>query len=597
MKVYNLFLCLLALALLMPSCNDSFMDRFPETNITEHVFFNSPHDLQTFSNNFYQWISSGTWWDQGTDNMITMDVTEIHRLMSGEITPDNVGQWGGRWPPIRNVNFMIARAYRTVGEPATINHYIGVARFFRAHLYYALVRRYSDVPWFSRDLSNTDIDLLFKPQDPRSLVVDSIMADLQFAVDHIRPGDSRTRLTRWTALAMQSRIALHEGTWRRYHPELGLTDSDRFFELAAYAARQIIDADVFRLHPHYYQLFNSLSLVGNREMIMFAAYDQALRRHNAHSAFDWVTGLSRDLMEDYLAIVDGRAVPFHTIPGYNTKTFVELFQDRSSRDSRMFQTFMNPGHIDVGRTLPAIPTLALGGFPQIKFRPTTFDQLAWGMGHTDLPVIRYAEVLLNYAEARAELGVLTQEDMDMTINLLRDRAGVPRATLAEWLTDIDPVQANRFPNVTSAQRGAILEIRRERRVELAAEGFRLNDLYRWRAGRLLERAPEGTFIRQLGLQDVTGDGVPDIAIVRTQADADAIREDETIPADVRARLTITILDSSATSFKLTGGDSGHIVQISQVDRWTFIEPKHYFFPIDRRDMLVNPNLVQNVFWR
>jgi hypothetical protein len=566
------------------------MDRFPETRITEQVFFSSTKDLETYSNSFYGWLS-GSWWDIGTDNTMYIENHEMYNLMSNNVTTQNAGSWGSHWTRIRNVNFMIARAHQAIGDPAEINHFIGIARFFRAHLYYTLVRRYSDVPWYSRDLSNTDTELLFKPQDPRSLVVDSIMADLQFASDHIRAGSSRTRITRWTALAMQSRVALYEGTFRKYHSELGLSDGNRFLEIAANAAQQVIASNTFSLHANYQALFNSLDLSGNREIIMYDAYDVALRRNNAHSAFDWTTGLSRDLMEDYLAIVDGKAVPFHAVPGYNTMTLVEIFRDKNNRDLRMSQTFMNPGYIQPGRTEPYILNINLGGYPQIKFRPTTSDQLAWGMSYVDIPIFRYAEVLLNYAEARAELGRFTDEDMNMTISLLRDRAGVPRSTLAEWTANIDPVQANRYQNVTSAQRGAILEIRRERRVELAAEGFRLGDLMRWRAGKLLERAPEGVFIRQLGLYDLTGDGQPNIAIVRTQADFNAI------PPEDRPGVTAIILEAANTTIELTGGDSGYIVQKSQVNRWTFVEPKYYYWPLDQRDMLVSPNLVQNQFWR
>lgn len=148
------------------------------------------------------------------------------------------------------------------------------------------------------------------------------------------------------------------------------------------------------------------------------------------------------------------------------------------------------------------------------------------MSYADLPVIRYAEVLLMYAEAKAELGTLTQEDLDKTINVIRDRVEMPHATLAEWMSKIDPVQANRYVNVSSAQKGAVLEIRRERRIELACEGFRYDDLMRWGCGKLMEKAPEGMYVDKLGYIDITGDGQPDYALVKTQAEADAIPEED-----------------------------------------------------------------------
>jgi len=195
-----------------------------------------------------------------------------------------------------------------------------------------------------------------------------------------------------------------------------------------------------------------------------------------------------------------------------------------------------------------------------------------------------------YAEAKAELGELTQDDIDQSINLIRERAGVPRATLTDWMANVDPVQANRYPNVTSAQKGAILEVRRERRIELACEGFRYDDLMRWGAGKLMEKAPEGMYIDKLGYLDLTGDGQPDFAVVATQADADAIPQAD----KEKYKLNVEIL--AGNTFELTGGDKGYIRLISQVNKWNFIEPKYYYSPISTKDIVLNKNLVQNKFW-
>lgn len=587
MKTYKL-LYLVALLLLTQACNDTFMDRFPETDITEPVFFSSPKDLETYSNSFYDYLG-GSYWDVGTDNTIYVENHDIYSMMTNVVNEKNASSWSGYWPNIRNVNFMLARSHQAKGDETEINHFIGIARFFRAYLYYNLVKQYSDVPWYNRDLNDTDAELLYKTQDPRSVVVDSIMDDLQFAATHIQAGNSRTRITKYAALALQSRIALYEGTFRKYHPELGLTDADRFLKIAADAAFEIIDSKVFSLPGNYEALFNSTDLSGNKEMILFIDYDKALRKNNIQSAFDWTTGLSRDLMEDYLALVNGKAVAFQQLPGYNKKTLVEIFEDE--RDPRMAQTLMKPGYIDPGKTTVYRPVLSRGGYPQIKFRPTSSDQLSWGNSYTDIPFIRYAEVLLNYAEARAELGKLTDEDLSLTINKIRNRVGMPTVDLSEWLNNIDPVQANRYKNVSSAQKGAVLEIRRERRIELACEGFRFGDLMRWGLGKLLEKAPEGCYIKQLGYQDITGDGEPDVAIVKTTADADAIPQ-----ADKdQYRLTVFILDN--TAFELTEGDKGYIVLKSQRNKFTFVEPKYYYYPLNQKDMLINPNLIQNEHWK
>lgn len=585
MKTYKL-IYLFALSLFIVGCNDSFMDRFPETSITEPVFFASPQDLETYSNSFYQMIG-GSFWDAGTDNVMYIENADIYNIMMGVINEKNAKAWGDYWKDIFKVNFMIARSHQAVGDKTEINHYIGIARFFRAYLYYNLVKRYSDVPWYNRDLKDTDTELLYKKQDPRTLVVDSIMADLKFATEYIKEGTSQTRITKNAALALQSRIALHEGTFRKYHPELGLNDANEYLELAASAAFKVIDKKKFSL-PDYIGSFNG-DLKGNSDMILYSDYDQALRRNNTHSAFDWTTGLSRDLMEDYLAIVGGKAVPFQQLPGYNTKTLVEIFQD--ARDPRMAQTIMEPGYIDPGKSAVYRLEITRGGYPQIKFRATTADQLAWDKSYNDIPIFRYAEVLLNYAEARAELGKLTDEDMELTIKEIRERAGLPFTSLSDWLANIDPVQANRYSNVSSTQKGAVYEVRRERRIELACEGFRYDDLMRWGLGKLLEKAPEGSYIKQLGYQDITGDGQPDIAIVKTQADADAIPQ-----ADKdNYKLNVFILEN--VTFELTEGDKGYIVQKTQVGKFTFIEPKYYYYPISQNDMTVNKNLEQNKYWK
>ena len=484
-KIKNIGLILIGLAV-MSSCNDSFMDRYPETNITEQVFFSSPEDLKTYTNGMYGYLDAD-YSDTPSDNNLYIEDTDIYKMMRGEIRPNNVGSWS--WSNIRTVNFMLARVGQVKGDQTEINHYVGLARMFRAILYYSKVKDYSDVPWYSCDLQTTDIDLLYKPQDPRTLVVDSIMADLDYAVHNMKDSYSTTVIYRNVALAIQARIALHEGTFRKYHPELNLDDGDRFLEIAVEACQKIIQSGTYSLSektvndlPPYQSLFCSTELTQNPEMILVGDYDKALgRMHNAQAQFDYNTGLSRDLMEDYLVVENGQTKPFHEITGYEIKTYNEVF---NNRDPRMEQTFMKPGTQEVGIAEAHSPSLNLGGYPQIKFRPLTIDQMEWGKSYTDLPIIRYAEILLMYAEAKAELGGVTQEDINASINQLRRRPldataqakglkNTADMVLADITENFDPT---RDKDVTPL----IWEIRRERRMELFYEHCRLHDIKRWK---------------------------------------------------------------------------------------------------------------------
>lgn len=575
----------------MCNCNDSFMDKFPESSISEEMFFRTPKDLELYTNGFYGFITSN-YWDVVSDNVLYSDNSNFYTKMRGEVNPDNSGTWD--WKNIRTVNFMLARAGKAEGDQGEINHYIGLARMFRAKLYYDKVLTYSDVPWYSRDLQTTDTELLYKPQDPRTLVVDSIMADLDFAVNNMKDDmGSNTIWNRYGALAVQARIALSEASWRKYHPELELNDADKYFRIAIKACQNIMDAGKYSLSttpngdiPAYEAMFCNTDLSSNPEMVFYEDYDKALgRMHNAQALMDWTANLSRDLLEDYLVIENGKTKRFQDIPGYATKPYFEIFKDR---DPRLAQTLMAPGFIRANDTKPHVPKLSLGGYPQVKYSPRSYDQIANGMSYTDLPVIRYAEVLLMYAEAKAELGELTQEDVDKTINLIRDRAGVPHASLAEWMSQIDPVQATRYNNVSSTQKGAVYEVRRERRIELACEGFRFDDLMRWGCGKLMEKVPEGSYIPKLGFMDLTGDGKPDYALVATQADADKISEKD------REGVMIEVLEGN--TFQLSEGDKGYIQLVSQIGAWKFEAPKYYYNPISTEDLKLNPNLAQNKFW-
>lgn len=591
-KLIGVFLILVSVGGIV-GCNKSFLDRYPETSMNQGSFFTTTSDLNLYLNGLYGTIPASMT-DVTSDNILSTADQYGYKLMRGEVTTANVGSWSSYWTVIRNINFFLDNAGKVSGTQSDINHYIGVGRFFRAYEYYELVKQYSDVPWFSHALSTSDSASLYKKQDPRALVVDSIMADLNFAVANIKDSTSKTRISKWTALAGLARITLQEGTMRKYHPELGLTNGNSYLQIARDASLKLINSGKFSIYKTngsathtkaYESLFNSADLSSNSEMIMIKVYDLTLGVTTIFkNVFNNTSGLSRDLMEDYLAVSGTNAIPFQQVPGYDTLSFTGVF---NSRDPRLVQTFMQPGYIAPGTTTATIPKFELG-YVQEKYYPLTADQiqLGGGTGYDDMPIYRLGEVYLNYAEARAELGELTQSDLDMTINVLRDRVQMPHAILSSWLANIDSRLANHYPNVSGAMQGAILEIRRERRVELACEGFRWQDLMRWGVGKLAASTPQGIFVSRLGYLDVTGDGIPDMFIGATVADLSQV---------TNSSITKYSLDNAL--FSLSNGTSGFVQLKSQLNKYTFMEPKYYYKPMYDQDILTDPTLFQNSFWK
>lgn len=583
----------IALALIsLSSCNDSFLDRLPETSLVTENFFRSPSDLALFVNKLYL-SESPKYWDPGTDNVVASEKDEILDLIRGNITPETVGGW--YWGQIRELNYFLDNAGKAQGSQELINHYIGIVRMLRGLEYYErIVKRYSDGPWYEHVLKDTDTELLMKTQDTRTFIVDKIMEDLEFGVQNILPDiKDRTVYNKWYAYGLLARIALHEGTFRKYHDELELQSSaDQFLEKAVNACEKIMaNTTDFGIYTDggidaYGNMFISNNLSKCKEILLFKdfSYDLNIKHDVAMNAFSYNTDLSRSLMESYLIKKDGKAVPFSSIDNYKTKTFMETFEDR---DPRYRQTFMYPGYIRPGDAKPFIPNLNLGGYTQIKFVPQDPQQNQWGCSYNDLPLMRLGEILLIYAEAKAELGTLTQADLDKSINQLRDRVGMPHMVLSE-LT-IDPTLEQQYPNVNGNLKNAILEIRRERRVELACEGFRKDDILRWKVGKLLEM-PQGVYIAELNtVFDVTGDGVTDVGVF--------LNKESVKPIYKKKVLYYLEEQGEKTSISLSEGDHGYIILTNDITNpKKFIEPKYYYYPIPKNQFTYNPNLRQTIFW-
>ena len=596
MKKYAINIVLLFVVFLT-GCNDDFMDRFPETRITPEAFFKTAKDLELYTNTYYSSVSP-QWFDYVSDNCVAFaETSEYNDLVRGGISPQTVSGWSKSvWGTLRRYNFFLDNVHKASGDASAINHHIGITRLHRAMWYYEKVKHYNDMPWYSHALTDTDEELLYKGRDPRTLVVDSIMADLEYAVEHISADmGNKTQFNKWYAAAMMARICLHEGTFRKYHDELNLqSTANTYLNKAVTAAEMIMNSGRFSIDKTggkevaYKQLFSNMDLSKSPEVILFKDYDlDALVRHSAsRNTFEWVTNYSRSLMESYQYITeDGKAIPFSTISGYEKKSFIEVFENR---DPRFSQTFMPPGFIRPGQSQPSRPNMNLGGYPVIKYMPATADQYGNTSQYTDLAVSRYAEILLIYAEAKAELGSISQADLDKSINLIRGRVDLPPTVIGAIIED--PNLKKQYPDINSNL--VLLEIRRERRIELVSENFRWDDLVRWKAGHLIEEVQEGIYLDKFGVFDISGDGIPEMGIFESLAT-------NTVPESERSNYSFYYLKSASGSlntFTLTNGDSGYIVMNGELGNRTFKQPQYYYWPIPITQTTLNPNLQQTIFW-
>ena len=590
--------CIIVL-MIITGCNDEFMERYPKTSIAPENFFNTEEDLQMYIYGLYNFGGLGMSTDDAyntTDDAVTTGVSEIKTIMTGTPSSRTILS-GWTWGQLRNVNFFLANFKKANLTQAKMDHYEGLARFFRARFYYDKVLRYNDVPWIDFVMESNSNEL-FVAQDKRTFVVDKIMEDLEFAANHVEKSGKKGEVNQWVVKTFYARIALFEGSWRRYHGELNLTGTaNHYFELAASLSKQIIDEGGFAIYntgkpeSDYRTLFISPDLTINPEIIMPVIYDYNVRSNGWGAGVfgDYETCPTRNIVQTYL-MDDGSY--YSSQPGWQTKQYVEEFQNR---DQRIYQTLTYPGwelrYSSVYSQGLGVHVPRLGknftGYHQIKgFMNTENADYEYGAG-IDWPLLRYAEVLLIYAEARAELGVITSNDLDISVNLLRKRAGMPDMPFSP---QIDPEMARRYPAISS--NALLLEIRRERQVELALEGYRFNDIMRWAAGKLLETPAKGLYFPGLGKYDLNGDGVPDIMLIAGSENVPAVRELNELDVPL-IYYRVGRIGENVDVF-LENGTSGYVEHIATMG--TFVEPKHYYRPVPFTQVVLNPQLYQQFGW-
>ena len=576
---------ILFISLVLLSGCSKFLDRQPLSQISPDNGFNSESELQLYVRSFYdKMLPNADNEDNGfsslyaeTSNNIVL--TGLTSQYTGNRTvPVSGGGWD--WTNLRNVNYFLQN-YNRGGLDTTITYkYVAVAKFFRAYFYFNMVARFGDVPFYSKVIEPNDTASLNKKRDPRTLVMDSVLNDINFAIAHLGTGKDVAEVTKWTALALKSRLCLFEGTFRKYHTEFGLPDASKFLQQSADAAAELMANSGYTVYKGSYGgLFSSLSVIPE-EIILSRQYSFALQIF--HNVNYYTTapsfgkpGLEKSLVNSYL-MKDGTR--FTDIPGYATMQF---YDETQNRDPRLSQTIRTPGYKRIEGSVALPPSYAgtVTGYQLTKFvTAATYD--ANGKSPNPLPVIRYAEVLLNYAEAKAELGTITQADLDMSVKLLRDRVSMPGMDLTAANASPDAYLANQYTHVSGVNKGVILEIRRERRIELVMEGFIWNDLMRWKEGHLLAVQFKGAYFPGEGIFDLDGNGSTDLVIYTGTQPA--------IPNVQFLKL--------GTDVVLENGASGGNIIINGTIPKSFNEERDYLFPLPTQDILLNNNLSQNPKW-
>lgn len=549
------------------------LTKIPEDTISPELFLKNAAQMEMWTNEFYNQLN-----DAESTASISADDNignSIGEIMMGQRTAANESGW--TWNRLRDINYFLQHS-SNCNDAAVRGQYEGVALFHRAYFYYVKVRRYGDVPWYNQVIGSADTKLLFRPRDSREYVMQNIMDDLDKATSdgYLPTKHDLVHVTRWTALALKSRIALFEGTFRKYH---GIDGADKYLKLAAEAADEFMKNSGYSLAKSgdtpYRTLFNSFN-ADPTEVVLARKYDvKASVTHGVQFLIiNNRQGFTRRYMNHYL-MADGSY--FSARPGYETMEFKD---EVANRDPRLSQTVLCPGYIQKGGTQVLPNTLnALTGYQPIKYvGEVAYDGA--NKSYVDFPLFRSAEVYLNYAEAKAELGTLTQDDLDRSINLLRDRVGMPKLEMDKANSNPDPLMKDYYPNVTkSANTGVILEIRRERTIELCMEGFRIWDIMRWKEGMQLTRPFYGCYFHGEGEYDMDGDGQADLLLYTSDKGS--------------FKGTVKKLDQDVI---LTNGTSGYIHALKSIPvKWN--EDRDYLYPIPASERVITRGaLTQNPGW-
>lgn len=597
MKRITYCLTFIASLSLLASCSDFFGDD-PVNTIPTKDFFTSETALETYAVGFLQGhlpsAATLTRGDQYSDICVTTQ-TETY-LKPGGYSAQQASNWAqGNWRPLYNINYFLK--YMQDAAPyvsdAILKHYEGVGRFWRAWFYWEKVKTFGDVPWYAEPIAPDDDEALYKGRDPRAWVMSKVLDDLDFACTYCSVEAKFVNgnvVNRYVALALKSRICLYEGTWQKYR---GLDGWETWLEASIDAAQQLIDDSPYDLltaagpEQNYGKLFRSEQPQAP-EIILCREFGAELGTYHDASWF-FASGSAGNRNSATRAFVnmylnrDGTR--FTNKPGYNRTEFRDEF---TGRDYRLRQTVITPSYRK--RKNGVELTDFQENFGSLDAQLTYYRIIKWNTGndaneHTTnstncLPVFRYAEVLLNKAEASAELGRMDPDLWNATIRPLRERSGVDGMPPAA----ADPYLAGYYKGVTDKW---ILECRRERSIEMYLENLRRDDLMRWKMGDLLTVDFTGIHIPEIGKPfDMNGDGKADLCFYS-----------KTLPRPTASQPGVSYVEITAAA-----GDNATNYRIDKDNCLVYLLEREwddykYLYPVPKTAIDINPNLLpQNPGW-
>lgn len=512
MKQYIIsFIC--SSCLLLSGCN--YLDTEPGDAISSDHFWETANAaaLEQYCNLYYPKLIKGHGdplaWNIGSmisqeyqsDNLLASGASSITFGQNNKLTSNS--DWN--WSTVRGCNAFLENYQKSPASEMDKKTYAGEILFFKAFDYYNKVCLFGDVPWYDSPLDKNDPDL-YKGRDSRTVVMASILKTINQAIEFLPRKTKVYRVSRDAALLLKARICLYEGTWRRYRDVEGDVE---YLEEAYDAAGTLMDYG-YSLYQatgadnSYFDLFIQDNYNGNSEVILSREYDPNINMgHNVVSSIpNGELGMSRDCYEEYLCSKTGKPISIcgchNPDMGYNA--------EMKNRDGRLLQTLCLPeqgskyarylyredgGSMKGGapNIFSILPTsekrtfyaASSTGYSVCKFYKASEYLIGNHKGGIDAPVMRYAEALLIRAEAGAELG--KDPELDKTINALRARVGF--TFKLDKNPPEDPDLVAKYPTIKGPDKNLIREIRRERRIELFAEGYRWDDVCRWNVGEIV----------------------------------------------------------------------------------------------------------------